>query len=63
MEDENFQAVNLALQQFMQRIQAEDFNPDPELVKLWARSHTADPAEFFRRKFLRDYQRDSIRVR
>jgi len=63
IEDEDFHAANLALQQFMHRIQAEDFNPDPELVRLWARSHTADPAEFFRRKFLRDYQRDSSRVR
>ena len=51
IEDEDYQAANLALQQFMQRIQAENFNPDPELVRLWARSHSADPAEFFRRKF------------
>jgi Ca-activated chloride channel family protein len=63
IDDENFQAANLALQQFMQQIQAEDFDPDPELVRLWARSHTADPAEFFRRKFLRDYQRDSSGAR
>ena len=62
-EEENVTEADIQLEQFLRRIQAENFNPDPEVVKLWTDSLYADPAELFKRKFLRDYLRNKQQQR
>ncbi len=62
-EDENISDADIRLEQFLLRIQAEDFSPDPQTVKRWTESLYADPAELFKRKFLRDYLRSKQQQR
>lgn len=62
-EEENISEADIRLEQFLLRIQADSTIPDPESVNLWIESLYADPAELFKRKFLRDYLRDKQQER
>ncbi len=62
-EEEDVSEINIQLEAFLRRIEAENFDPDPEMVKLWTDSLYTDPAELFKRKFLRDYLRNKQQSR
>lgn len=62
-EEEYINETDIMLEQFLLRIQAENYIPDPETVKLWTDSIYADPAELFKRKFLRDHLRNTQQQR
>lgn len=62
-EEENIGEAHIRLEQFLLGIQADNTIPDPELVTLWIESLYTDPAELFKRKFLRDYLRDKRQQR
>ena len=54
---------DIQLKQFLRQLQQENPRLDPESVKLWTDNLYADPAELFKRKFLRDHLRDKRQQR
>lgn len=59
--DDYFDGFEITLDQLALRLQEQDFPPDSEQLNLWMKRFTPNPAELFRRKFLRDYQKNKGR--
>ncbi len=60
---ERFDGREDALQRFVLRAQTGDQSPDPESIERWIRSLPETSTDLFRRKFLRDAQRQNQQAR
>jgi len=60
---ESFDGLEQQLERFDIRAQGDDQLPDPEFIERWIKTLPETSTDLYRRKFLRDYQRQKRQPR